>query len=270
MERGAFRLVWGEGEIKAGAPMLVIFPVRDRIELLPYFLKYYTTIGATRFVCGLYGGRKSPLYKPMAAFQKKYDLAILSSGEIAYEEFNARLEAVGLNKIRRKVVKRGEWYAIADLDEFHYCKGRTLPEVAAAAQAAGCHAVQGIFRDRIAADGQFPRIHGRLDDTFPLACRLTSRAGLSSRKIVLAKWHVAIAPGHHRANTKVLPKAAWVQHFKWSAGVSERAAQMHQRYTQQGRRWAIRDLPRLQRLIQNGVNLNDRRLHIEPAVRLGI
>src|ERR1041385_6881970 len=117
--------------------MLMIFPVCDRVELLPYFLRYYQAMGATQFVCGLYNGKRNRLDKSIAAFESHYHLHIRTSVTCNRDRFSPVNEALGLNAIREEFAGPFGWYGIADLDEFHYFGGRTIPEQIHAAEKGG-------------------------------------------------------------------------------------------------------------------------------------
>ncbi len=251
--------------------MLLIFPVCDRVELLPYFLPYYKSLGVKKFVCGLYNGEHNPLYRNISKFSRKYDLTIRNSVLTGVpDHYNCAIDHPGLNRIREEFTGRQEWYAIADLDEFHFLHGFTLPEVAGEADAHGYEAVHGVFFDRISRDGSFPKIKGSLDKTFPLACNLTAQTKLAFGKIVMAKSHVPIEYGHHTAHAKVWFNFAQVHHFKWSHGVNRRVAAYHEKGKELGIGWRIEKLPEMINLIQDGINLRNPKLVVGEAQKLGI
>jgi hypothetical protein len=249
--------------------MLIIFPVCDRIKLLPYFLQYYSSIGATQFVCGLYNGEKSLLYNKVSSYKRHFNLQIQTSFTSDPSLWNTHSETHGLNRIREEYSKKYDWYCIADLDEFHYFKGKTLPEMVQEAEQGGYDAMHGVFFDRIAIDGAFPDIKGTLDKTFPLVCDLTKCARLASSKIVMARNHVKIHSGHHKTNAKTWYNAAEVHHFKWSKGVYESITFHYNRYQRQGLRTAD-GWPRILKLIDGGVDIANPKLRVRPASKLGI
>ena len=252
--------------------MLLIFPVFNRIELLPQFLRYYSLLGITRFVCGLYKGEESPFYGDIMAFQARYDLEIRTSLACSIDAYNARGEKRGLNKIREEFAKDSGWYCIADLDEFHFFRGKSIPHIIQEAESGGYEAVHGVFSDRIALDGSFPELDGRktLDDTFPLVCDLSKCAGRTCDKIVLAKAFVKIEVGHHTARAKTWRNAAEVHHFKWHKGAYEVLEDFHRRYARQGLRWAKTEYPAVLELMhRSGIKLDNPNLRIQTAPRIG-
>ncbi|MCW5555108.1 MAG: hypothetical protein KIS67_23455 [Verrucomicrobiae bacterium] len=250
--------------------MIVIFPVCDRIKLLPYFLRYYSSLGADEFACALYNGRKNPLFEEILSFRTQYNLHIDTSVACCFESYRGAHEVKGLNVIRETYASKARWYCIADLDEFHFFNGKNLMDIASEAEQAGYEAVHGIFFDRIAADGTFPEIQGSLDNTFPMVCDLSRCAGLACRKITMAKGHVQITAGHHSVEANIWRNVAQVHHFKWSAGVYEMMVDKYRRYKSQGLPWATHQLPRLLELIENGVDLSNPKLNTREAARLGI
>jgi hypothetical protein len=261
--------------------MLIIVPINDRIELLPYFLRYYSSLGVTQFVCGLFNGESNPHHAAIKAWSARHPLQIRNSvcadmnirnSVVAgrADHYCSDIDGPGLNRIREEFAADHRWYAIADLDEFHSFGGPTLPEAAAEAERRGCEAVHGVFCDRISADGGFPEINGPLDGTFPLGCNLTARTGHWRDKIVLARSHVPITVGHHTAAAKVWRNVALVHHFKWSRGVDTRVAANYRTTQAKGIGWMLRALPPVLEVIANGVNLSDPLLHVAPAPKLGI
>jgi hypothetical protein len=252
-------------------PMLMILPINERIELLPYFLRYYSALGVTRFVCGLYNGESNPLYPQIAVWASHYDLHIRNTvlaGQA--DHYLPDIELPGLNRIREEFAADYRWFAIADLDEFHYFGGPNLPEMEEEAERRGCEAVHGIFFDRVSADGGFPEINGPLDKTFPLVCNLTARAGQPHDKITLARSHVSITSGHHQVAARVWRKAVQVHHFKWSRGVGQRIEAHYLKAKAMGIARRVAAMRPQLELVRQRVNLRDPRLRVFPAPRLGI
>jgi hypothetical protein len=251
--------------------MLVIFPIYDDIKLLPYFLRYYSKLGAKKFVCGLYNGKNNPLYEHIRAFSENYDLLIYNSVLADFKGlYSAKAERPGLNRIREVFSGDFNWYCIADLDEFHYFGGESLAAMAREAEKGRFQALQGYFVDRIAVDGLFPDVAGLLDQRFPLACNLTLCSGGCDRKIALARSDIPITLGHHNAKGKIWDMPVEVHHFKWRQGVYDKLLRRLNDKRQQGARRAIRTLPKLLSLIDEGIDLRNKRLNIRQAAILGI
>jgi hypothetical protein len=128
--------------------MLVICPIFDRLDLLPAYIRYYRQLGATHFILALWNGQANPLYQ--AACQFFGPIAIRTSVECTIGQYNGPVEMPGLNQIVKEFSAYFRWYCLADLDEFCYFGGRTMPEVVAEAEAKGFTAVHGVFHDRLA------------------------------------------------------------------------------------------------------------------------
>lgn len=252
--------------------MLIIFSVFDRINLLPYFLRFYSSRGATQFVCALYNGELNPFYNQILSFKRYYNLIIRTSLSCKIEEYSPQGEMLGLNRIRVEFASEFDWYCIADLDEFYYCGNRTFFEMVREAELNGFNAVHGVYFDRIAIDGNFSEIRDKsLDDTFPLVCNLTFCCGAACNKIAFAKSHIRIECGHHFAEAKVWPNVVQVHHFKWQKGIYEIIEDRWRRYEQLKLAMADRELPSMLRLIKrNGVDMNNPKLKIRQSSRLGI
>lgn len=250
--------------------MLVIFSVFDRIQLLPYFLRYYSLIGATQFVCGLHNGETNPLYKEIVNFKSTYDLHIRVSVICNVEQYCETDVTLGMNNIRKEFAAKYGWYCIADLDEFHFFEGKTMLDVAKEADERGYDAVHGVFFDRIAADGTFPEIEPPLDKTFPLVCNLTQLCDQRCAKIVLAKSHIEITNGHHDAKANVWRNVAQVHHFKWAKGVDKVIEDKYIRHLLLKNQWAINKLPMALNLVKNRLNITNPKLNVRQAPIIGI
>jgi hypothetical protein len=229
-------------------------------------------MGATHFVCALYNGESHPLYKEISGYKSLYNLQIRTSVNCAIDQYNGAATAPGLNKIRMEFAPKFGWYCIADLDEFCYFGGKTIPGVIKEAAERSCDAVHGVFFDRIAADGSFPEIEGSLDETFPLACELTRYCGPCCQKIVIAKVHVEIDGGHHSAKgaKNVWANAAEVHHFKWSRTILEVVQDKYRRAKAQRRPWAEKQAPMLLNILKDKIDINNPHLNVRKAVLLGI
>lgn len=250
--------------------MLVLFPVHDRVSLLPYFLRYYTSIGATRFVCALFNGKANPVYAKIASFQTRYPLQICPSFVARVEKYNPFDEKRALNRLRLEFCEKAQWYCIADLDEFHYFEGKSMLDAVRKAKRHKFQAVGGVLVDRLAANGKFPPIRGSLDKTFPLGSDLTYCCGGNNTKISLAKCQVEIEVGHHCANVETGWGISETHHFKWFKGVRPNLIRRQKYYGQQCIPWAKTMLPNQIAIINGGINLNMPGLRLRTANKLGV
>ena len=250
--------------------MLVIFSICDRVKLLPYFLRHYSSLGATRFECALYMGAENPFHDQIVHYTSLYDFHIRPSITCDIDDYNGIFVAPILNTIRKEYSRQFPWYCIADLDEFGFFHGKSMPEMIKEATERGCEAVHGVFFDRIAADGYFPDIDGPLDDTFTLACDLTRVVGGCCQKVVLCRNNIEITAGHHTARARnIWRNAAEVHHFKWVKGIDKTMEDRYRRELKQKLPWA-KNLPKVINILKHRINLNDQTLNVRPAARLGI
>lgn len=215
--------------------MLVICPIFDRCDLLPYYLRYYTRLGATQFVIALWNGDRNPLYEVL----KTYPVEIRTSIECLVKDYNGPDESNGLNRIREEFKPRFPWYCLADLDEFCWFGGLTMPEIIAEAEQGEFTAVHGYFFDRFARNG-YPPIpqDGVLDETFPMTAEATQRLGANYNKIPLSRSDVAVESGHHYTKGRAWWAKAEVHHFKWTDGLVERLRERDLYFTAQGLPWS--------------------------------
>lgn len=222
--------------------MLVICPIFDRIELLPFYLTYYTRLGATQFVMALWNGRDNLLYELVQAYAGQYPIELRTSITCPVSKYNGPDESNGLNQILDEFRGKHEWYCVADLDEFYWFDGGRIFRQVIETCAQNCHlAVHGTFCDRFARGYSYPPImQGQsLDATFPLICDVTRCHGGNDNKITLCHSSIKIESGHHYTSTKQI---GWnmteVHHFKWTEGILDRLRERDAFFHQQGMLWA--------------------------------
>jgi hypothetical protein len=217
--------------------MLVICPIFDRCDLLPFYLRYYTRLGATQFVVALWNGERNPVYEVIRSYTD-WPIEIRTSIECLIKDYNGPDESNGLNRIRTEFNDRFPWYCLADLDEFCRFNG-TMPEVAAAAEKEGYEAVHGVFYDRFALKGYPPiRQDTTLDETFPMMADATRLLGANHNKIPLSRSDVEVESGHHFTKGKTWWNQVEVHHFKWTDGLVGRLRERDMFFTAQGLPWS--------------------------------
>jgi hypothetical protein len=200
--------------------VLVIFTIKDRAALLPYFLRYYQRMGATRFLCYLFNGAQNPLYPEVEAWKSKVPLIIRASLYGPAEEWTVEEETMVIEADRRLMPP--QWHVMADLDEFYLPPCHLdLPQAARELARQGYQAAMTCLTDRIAADGTLPPPGPTLDETYPLACNLTDLLGALCDKVMLVRSDVPLWPGHHTIVNPFTPFRSWgqVHHFKWLPGI---------------------------------------------------
>jgi hypothetical protein len=131
----------------------------------------------------------------------------------------------------------GDWWVVADLDEFHVYD-RPLTDIIAACEGGGHDYVMGALLDRVAADGTLPALNPATSiwAQYALAGLVTLRVVRAvTSKVTLARGDVHLHLGQHGALTgRALPAAeafAQVHHFKWTDSVLPRLTQRVQAYS---------------------------------------
>jgi hypothetical protein len=250
--------------------MLVICPVFDRCELLPYYLRYYRTLGATHFVLAVWNGERNPIYEVL----KHYDdgsLSLRTSIECDVKDYNGPLESTGLNKIVNEFRDRHRWYCLADMDEFCYFGGRSMDRIVAEAESQGFTAIHGTFHDRFARDGKYPPIPvgGSLDATFPMIADVTRCMGANFNKVPLSRSDVPVESGHHHSSGKIWWNQVEVHHFKWTEGLVGRLRERDMYFTLQRLPWSGESRRFLQ-VIEDDEYRDDPNYCYREARKLGI
>ncbi|MGH3821278.1 MAG: hypothetical protein ACRDRA_00295 [Pseudonocardiaceae bacterium] len=137
-------------------------------------------------------------------------------------------EELNLRLIQEAMVERpGDWFVIADLDEFQLYD-RPLLDLLAWCHREGYDLIEGCYLDRLGRDGGFPpALPGSLWEQFPLAGMLSfPLLGATPTKVTAARGGVRLEHGHHRAlSGRAAPHHevyAQVHHFKWNDTVVPR------------------------------------------------
>jgi hypothetical protein len=131
----------------------------------------------------------------------------------------------------------GDWWVVADLDEFHVYN-QPLTDIIAACETGGYDYVMGALLDRVAADGSLPALKPTesIWAQFAMAGLVTLRVLRAvTSKVTLARGDVQLHLGQHAALTgRSLPAAAafaQVHHFKWTDSVLPRLTRRVQAYS---------------------------------------
>lgn len=193
--------------------------------LLARNLEHYRSLGVERILLdvNLRADEGDDLLEEVRKVAQEYDAVIAGCyrGPMALADTRRRL-------ILPQYCADDDWVVICDLDEFqeYPC---VLRDLASYCDRRRYDYVHGRILDRVAADGSFPELQqGSLWDQFPIGVRLTAnKRGGDTRKIVFARPWVRVTDGNHEAlNARGMPEervCSTVHHFKWDAGVVERA-----------------------------------------------
>ena len=152
-----------------------------------------------------------------------------------------------------------DWIVVADSDEFHEYPGKNIRTFVEEMTNKGYNFANGIFLDRISADGTLLEIDDfmHLFERFPLGCRIHLRLGLGTpKKVMIFRGELRINRGHHRLalcwfwqrrnqlhlspwstcpqqsadKISPYPKRLNVHHFKWLKGQLEASEYKAQAY----------------------------------------
>ena len=190
--------------------MKLIFSVLDRYDIWPHFRKHYEEQGVTQFICVSYGPKLPGVYTIPAGLPVK--------------DFTGIKDSICHNRVISQVIEHGEWFLIADLDEFAVVPGINLHEATGAADVVGATYICGWFYDRITADGSIPaQLEDDIWKQFPLATNASEvLCGGWTQKVVAVKGPTPVNGGHHDLRDDVPGwwRKQWrvraqVHHFKW-------------------------------------------------------
>jgi hypothetical protein len=178
--------------------MVLICSIYRNIDLLPHFIKHYRSLGINTFIFGVWEGKSNPLWDDLQKYQENGILFEQTGSGI----FSGIKDAKSHNHLRWKYVKKGEWYVIADLDEFHQLEDfRHFQELAKHCEEKGANYVRSQFEDRLTTDGSLPTaIDSQLDifEQFPVSFPVTLKLVKGeTNKIIMARKEVKVGAGHH-------------------------------------------------------------------------
>ncbi|CAL6334700.1 unnamed protein product [Bathycoccus prasinos] len=94
-----------------------------------------------------------------------------------------------------------DWIVVADSDEFHEYPGKNLTTFVEYMDAKGYNFANGIFLDRVSANGSLLETYQIKDlfAEFPMGCRLHLKLSLGTpKKVMIFKGSLRINRGHHR------------------------------------------------------------------------
>lgn len=210
--------------------MTVFVSIHDRVALLPFFLRYYTKLGATLFVYTMPNGDQNPCWDELYRASQGYRWVCKPFSQ-QQNVFIPAYDAASMNEARQELAYPDEWIVVADLDEFVYCDGQGLAEIAQEAARKQKVRVWARMVDRVAADGTFPPLRQdlTLDEQFPLAAHLTEWAGACSVKCWMQRADQEISMGHHGGYAEAGLWRGLVYHFKWHGVILDYIKLEHER-----------------------------------------
>lgn len=205
-------------------------------SLLPYFLRYYSNKGVDQFIFALWDSPGRVHRSMVEEYCNGFNARIV---DFCAPRFSGEVDARAHNLIRERFVNDDDWYVISDLDEFHYIKGYyRFEEATCLAEECGASAVRSSLLDRIAIDGSIPPFldfKRSLGSQFPLSCNIIGAVIRATRsKILMARKHVVVTPGHHRCKGVYWKHRGEAHHFKWFGGLVDETLRRMVSYEKQG------------------------------------
>lgn len=205
--------------------VLVLMVGRD-IRLLRPWLSHYSSFHFDRRLISVHA---RPQWPPQVKEAKTM------ASEFGAEIVDVHTSLLSDQRVRRERMIENccspvDWIFTADVDEFHqYPRSpRGLVELC---ERQGYDFVSGRLLDRVAPNGSFPELDERsLWEQFPVGVQLTENILKGTvTKTVCSRASVPVVDGTHSAEGRGCPKEYLeipVHHFKWDAGVFERAQYM--------------------------------------------
>ena len=192
--------------------------VNGEDDLVPYFVRYYKRLGATRFPVIVYGTRQD--LDRVCATISTNSATPLALDFFAPDVFSAWHREQQI----RKHHPDGEWAFFADLDEFPQI---TVNEISRVVAGEATY-VSGRWLDRVGLDGHLPTISQQksLEEQFPMGADLRWAWGMRNSCYVLSPQ----APFSHHPHACKWGRRFFrngcykvrVHHFKWQANVVPR------------------------------------------------
>lgn len=192
----------------------------------------------SRVLIGVHSGEDSPCWEQIQRAIRRYPAICVESYR---SEFSTEGERACKQRLCDKFIADGEWWAVADLDEFHQYP-LPLPKLIKAAETRGSDHVLGTMVDRLAADGSLPAVRtGDLWRQYPCVAKLTQNLlGGVVQKVMLVKGRGKLGTGHHWLwEGRPAPERGLVHHFKWNNRVLERLEERLAVFNRQRIPWAI-------------------------------
>jgi hypothetical protein len=254
--------------------MTLVCPVFDRINLLPYFIKYYEKIGVTRFIFAVWNAEVDLVSAIKERFVKHSEstsqVYIYPSFFSTKEEYNGVKEHEALCSIISNKIPYGEWYMIADMDEFHVFT-QPIPELIKLADTGQFDAIGGELYDRVSVD-EFPKrldYSKTLDSQFPYVSDITRVVGANDRKVALIRGGTLPGLGHHAVDEPTIHNSVLTHHFKWTHGIVNRLHERKKNYTKQGLPWAGESATILE-VLENQEHINNGMFNFRLAQKIGV
>lgn len=208
------------------------------LELLPHFISHYTKyvdeINIVTYNSELYPNINQDVKKIVDG---SFNVKIVD--DVTHRVFDWQEVTNLYNKVTQKY--KDDWWAIADIDEFHLYPKDNLKDMINDCERNGWDVVRGGFIDRVGNGGTFPELgSGFIFKQFPMMGFFRyPLSGACPNKICLKKGYVKLTAGQHYVEFDGHTTWRWqgwnhpliapidtysvqVHHFKWDASCIER------------------------------------------------
>jgi hypothetical protein len=202
--------------------LFVISSLSYDTTLLPHFLRYYRTLGATSFIISVQELIPGILKKAQR-LAKQFDCDIRWIPVTSRQALTG-IEANNKEEIRAHYVSPEDWIIPADLDEFIQFPA-PLTQLIKELNDNDATFIKGDFCDRISSTGRLNKTlpEPSIWDQFPLVCTISSRLlRCWCHKVVLCRGDCVLSSGHHNVITPARPllnRRSKIHHFKWRSGI---------------------------------------------------
>lgn len=213
--------------------MRLITVIYDDLNILPHFLRHYTSLGVKQFIAGVYIDRGLMDATRKIARHYNVEFVPILGAYAAVKDIQFAF------RMAKEQIRRDEWWVVADVDEFHEFPG-PLPQIVKELDSANALFLCGDLIERIAADGACPPLDQKkpIWDQFPAAAAIRRLTRTCPTKVMLVRGHHRFRGGHHSPEPRHRHKAVWkghVHHFKWHGRAIDRLAEQIVRLRKQGR-----------------------------------
>lgn len=208
------------------------------LELLPHFISHYTKyvdeINIVTYNSELYPNINQDVKKIVDG---SFNVKIVD--DVTHRVFDWQEVTNLYNKVTQKY--KDDWWAIADIDEFHLYPKDNLKDMINDCERNGWDVVRGGFIDRVGNGGTFPELgSGFIFKQFPMMGFFRyPLSGACPNKICIKKGYVKLTAGQHYVEFDGHTTWRWqgwnhpliapidthsvqVHHFKWDASCIER------------------------------------------------
>lgn len=239
--------------------MKLLAHIENRVEILPFFVDHYLSLGVDKFVFGLWRGRENKNWDGIVDIMEDKKVPYVLEKSFDFEVYCGKHDSYYQNFVRKNHIADDEWYVIADLDELQVISPdyRSYDDMAVDLDKEKATFVEGTMVDRITSDGSIPEHLGKDSDIFqqfPVSARVSEKICCACCiKVLVCKGFHNIESGHHSvANGVKFSRKYVTYHFKWFGGVLSTLAERYKNYQKLDLPWKDEPNRAYQHIVRNG------------------